>query len=184
MQRLGGKVPGYAASIVKESEDKNHIEGMKKVKGSEVDHLDDFENESMFDGQSEIADEIPEKVQIKLDKQDDTICRINLELKVKNEKIIELMVELDEIKIQIFARDKSIELQQKQIEDLLEELRETKGYENDLNILMQKKMALENENDRLKEELNRQYMQGVDGEDEQQDMVLINNGLHDKIKLL
>ena len=112
MQRLGGKVPGYATNIVKEAEDNTYIEGTKQVKGSELES-DDYENDSMFDNQSVMVDEIPEKVQMKLDKQDDLIVKLNLDMKVKNEKIIETLIELDEVKIQIFARDKSIELQQK-----------------------------------------------------------------------
>lgn len=98
-------------------------------------------------------EEIPEKVANKIDKLEEHTTKLNLDLKEKNEKIIELMGELEDVKIQVFARDKSIELQQKQIEELLEELRESKGYENDIKILMQKNLALEDENARLKEEL-------------------------------
>ena len=54
----------------------------------------------MFESQIEMAtDELPEKVQQKLDKQDEMIVKLNLDMKVKNEKIIELLVDLDEIKI-------------------------------------------------------------------------------------
>lgn len=61
MQRLGGKVPGYAATIVKESEDKNHIEGIK-VQKSEASQLEDFDGDSMFEDQSVIAEEVSEKI--------------------------------------------------------------------------------------------------------------------------
>jgi len=57
-----------------------------------------------------MPDEVPEKIMQKLEKQEDQIVKINMELKVKNEKILELLSELEEIKIQVFARDKSIEL--------------------------------------------------------------------------
>jgi predicted oxidoreductase len=107
----------------------------------------------MFENQSEIQEEVPEKVQGKIDKMEDTIVHINLELKDKNEKLVEMMIELDELKIQVFARDKSIQLQQNQIEELLEELRESKSLENDVKILIQKKMALQDENEKLREEL-------------------------------
>lgn len=60
MQRLGGKVPGYAAGILKESENQNAIEGIKTI--SDKEGVVDFEEDSMFDNQSEIADEVPEKV--------------------------------------------------------------------------------------------------------------------------
>jgi hypothetical protein len=36
--------------------------------------------------------------------------KLNNEVKEKNEKIIELLSDLEEIKIQVFARDKTIEL--------------------------------------------------------------------------
>ena len=55
-------------------------------------------------------EEIPEKVQNKIDKLEDHTTKLNLDLKEKNEKIIELMGELEDVKIQVFARDKSIEL--------------------------------------------------------------------------
>lgn len=62
----------------------------------------------------------------------------NMEIKEKNEKLLELLDEMEEIKIQVYARDKSIELQQKQIEDLLEELRDAKTMDNDVKILVSK----------------------------------------------
>jgi len=37
--------------------------------------------------------------------------KLNNEVKEENEKIIELLSDLEEIKIQVFARDKTIELQ-------------------------------------------------------------------------
>jgi len=114
----------------------------------------------------------------------DKTTQLNIELKDKNEKIIELLVELEDVKIQVFARDKSVELQQKQIEELLEELRESKGLENDVKILVQKKMALQEENDRLREELDKNFLEGTDDRAESEELVLINNGLNDQIKTL
>ena len=40
------------------------------------------------------------------------LVKMNLELKEKNEKLLELLDELEEVKIQVFARDKSLEFQQ------------------------------------------------------------------------
>lgn len=64
-----------------------------------------------IDNAPEEGKEIPEEVQERIDKLEDTICKLNLDLKDKNEKILELLSESEEIKIQVFARDKSIELQ-------------------------------------------------------------------------
>ena len=41
---------------------------------------------------------------------EESVVKLNLELKDKNEKMLELLEEMEEIKIQVYARDKSIEL--------------------------------------------------------------------------
>ena len=61
---------------------------------------------------------------------------------------------------------------------MLEELRESKGLENDVKILVQKKMALQDENDRMREELNSQFINGEENEDDSKELVMINNGLN------
>jgi chromosome segregation ATPase len=76
--------------------------------------------------------DFPEKAQMQIDKLIEKNNLLNVDLKDKNEKIIELLAEMEDVKIQVFARDKSIELQQNQIEELLEEMRELKGLENQL----------------------------------------------------
>lgn len=65
---------------------------------------------------------------------------------------------MEDLKIQVYARDKSIALQQKQIEDLLEELRDVKSYENDIKLLVGKKIALEEENTRLRKEMDSRFV--------------------------
>lgn len=85
---------------------------------------------------------------------EDQIVKLNMEVKDKNEKLLELLDELEEVKIQVYARDKSIQLQQKQIEDLLEELRDSKAADNDIKILVTKKIALEEENEGLKKRVS------------------------------
>lgn len=67
---------------------------------------------------------------------------------------------------------------------MLEELRESKGLENDVKILVQKKMALQDENDRMREELNSQFINGEENEDDSKELVMINNGLNIQIRQL
>lgn len=43
-------------------------------------------------------------------KLEEQVVKLNMELKDKNEKLLELLDEIEEIKIQVYARDKSIEL--------------------------------------------------------------------------
>lgn len=140
MQRLGGKVPGFAASIVKEAETGEDMGGLKKMKTESnialQDEPDELDDESMFENQEDEEGELPEKAREKIESLENARVKLNLELKEKNEKIIELMNDLEEIKIQVFARDKSVQLQQNQIDELLEELRESKSLENDVKILV------------------------------------------------
>lgn len=186
MQRLGGKVPGYATKLVKEEESGEAYDGLKKQStglGSVLDGGDaDFEDASMFEGQSELNEEIPEGVQARMDKLQDTVSRLNLEIKDKNEKIIELLSETEEIKIQVFARDKSIQLLQNQIDELLEELRESKSLENDVKILVQKKLALESENEKLRVELEELFFNQAGEDDQLRDLLTTNRQFAEEAK--
>ena len=188
MQKSGAKVPGYAAGLAKEVDGPPKEVGLKQEKSASGSQQENFDGDSMFDLQIDNAPEegkeLPEEVQEQIDKLEDTVCKLNLDLKDKNEKILELLSESEEIKIQVFARDKSIELQQKQIEELLEELRESKGLENDVKILMQKKMALENDKAKLQEELNRGLLNSNETQGDSEELVMINNGLKDQVKQL
>ena len=51
-----------------------------------------------------------DKVMKKMDALETANINCTVELKDKNSKILEMLGELEEIKIQVFARDKSIEL--------------------------------------------------------------------------
>lgn len=107
-------------------------EGLKKEKSDLGSKLED---DIQFDEQSEMSaaqGDFSEKAQLQIDKLIEKNNLLNVDLKDKNEKIIELLAEMEDVKIQVFARDKSIELQQNQIEELLEEMRELKGLENQL----------------------------------------------------
>lgn len=68
MQRLGGKVPGYATKMVKEAQSGDHIEGFKQDKSETATNLDDDDANSMFEANSDYNnEELPEKVIIKID---------------------------------------------------------------------------------------------------------------------
>ena len=86
-------------NIVKEAASGSKMEGLKIEKDSKQENFDG--ESSMFDVQSELPadEEIPEKVQERLDKLDDANQKLTLEIKDKNEKILELLGELEEIKI-------------------------------------------------------------------------------------
>lgn len=110
LQRTGGKVPAYAQKLAKEDADGGNSQvGLKKEKSES--NLEDFEGESMFENSEAAAsEEIPEKAQEKIDKLEDQVVKLNLELKEKNASILDLLQELEEVKIQVYARDKSVDL--------------------------------------------------------------------------
>jgi len=72
-----------------------------------------------------------------------------------------------------------VALQQKQIEELLEELRESKTVENDIKMLVGKKIAVEEENARLRKQLDSKFMVQHEKQMEQTDLVLENKTLND-----
>ena len=45
------------------------------------------------------------------DRLEDQLVKLNMELKDKNERLLELLEEQEDLRIQIYARDKSIALQ-------------------------------------------------------------------------
>lgn len=174
-KRMGQKVPAYANGLAKQLEagETGVGEGLKKQK-SDVGSKADFDIQ--FDEQSEASvaqGEFPEKAQQKIDKLMDKTNQLNIELKDKNEKIIELLAELEDVKIQVFARDKSIELQQNQIDELLEEMRELKGLENEVKRLRQNKSILEQDNEQLRQDLAQRSLDDANNKASAQEQVLL-----------
>ena len=48
---------------------------------------------------------------------------------------------------------------------------------------MQKNMALDDENERLKTELQQMFMEGTDNANDSDDLLMINKGLTDQVKV-
>ena len=115
---------------------------------------------------------------------EEQVVRMNLEMRDKNERLLELLEDIEDLKVQVYARDKSVALQQKQIEELLEELRESKAVENDVKILVGKKIAIEEENARLRKQLDSKFLAQHEKQLEQTDLVLENKTLNDQVRSL
>lgn len=111
------------------------------------------------------------------DRLEEQIVKLNQEGREKNERLLELLEEMEDLKIQVYARDKSIALQQKQIEDLLEELRDVKSYENDIKLLVGKKIALEEENTRLRKEMDSRFVYQSEKQFESSSLMIENRTL-------
>lgn len=95
-------------------------------------------------------EDIPVKYQVKMDKMEEQITKLNVTIKDKNEKILELLSEVEEVKIQVFSRDKMVEIQARQIQDLLVEHKNARMNENDIGVTVQEKESLKEENIRLR----------------------------------
>jgi len=69
-----------------------------------------------------------------------------MECKDKNEKILELLEMIEDLKINVYSREKSVELQQSQIQSLMEDIREAKQFEYLCKTLQIMNNSLEAEN--------------------------------------
>lgn len=155
----GGAVTGL------KDDDKNKdifdINAMSQGGGSQADpneFQDDKENmDGLNEGGAGSGQTAKELLEMK-DRMEEQMVKMTIELKEKNERLIEQLEEMEDLRIQVYARDKSISLQQKQIESLLEELRDAKAIENDIKLLVHKKILLEEENGRLRHEINTKFV--------------------------
>ena len=120
-KRNGLKAPGYAAKanltepetgLREEAEPKSGVGA-----GGALDHLDaesagashlDVAGDGMSvrSGEATAEQLIAEKHRL-----EDVIVKLNIEAKDKNEKILELLESIEDLKVQVYSRDKSVELQ-------------------------------------------------------------------------
>ncbi len=175
-QPAGFNIEGAAGTGLKE----------EKVGGFDINNMSaqaSENGEAAGDGEGDLGlndqDLLEEKNRL-----EEQVVKMNLDLKEKNEKLLELLEEIEEVRIQVYARDKSIELQQKQIEDLLEELRDSKAADNDIKILVSKKIAVEEENQRLKKELDEKFINQHEKQFESNELSIENKSLVDQIKTM
>jgi Glu-tRNA(Gln) amidotransferase subunit E-like FAD-binding protein len=75
---------------------------------------------------------------------------MNGDMRLKNEKVLELLSMIEDLKIEIYSRDKTVELQQEQIKQLIDDLREAKQFETQAKALQIMNNSLKMENARLK----------------------------------
>ena len=158
----GFKIDQNAGTGFTDDKGENRVYGIDKISEHSQMANEDKENEDMLNdmtGGAGDAGEANAELLEQKERLEENVVRLNMELREKNERLLELLEELEDVRIQVYARDKSVALQQKQIEDLLEELRDAKSIENDIKILVGKKIALEDENNRLKNELAQKFVQ-------------------------
>lgn len=62
---------------------------------------------------------------------------------------MELIENIEDIKVQVYSRDKALELQQEQIDKAMQDLREAKQFEHESKSLAIMNSSLEQENKRL-----------------------------------
>lgn len=111
-----------------------------------------------------------------------------MEVKNKNEKILELLESIEDLKINVYSRDKAVELLQAQISRLTEDLREAKQFEHRFKAVEMMKSSLESENQKLLERLGAKLEKEVDQQTgskeaqiEKRVMEAQINDLHDKL---
>ena len=112
---------------------------------------------------------------------EDQLVKLNMEAKDKNGKILDLLESIEDLKIQVYSRDKSIELQQQQIEQLIEDLREAKQFEHQCKMLQIMNTSLEKENQRLQAEADAKLQKEVESGVETVQKNLVQQTLADQV---
>ena len=107
--------------------------------------------------------------------------KLSMDLNNKNEKILELIENIEDLKVQVYSRDKALELQQKQIEMGMEDLREAKQFQHECKTLRILNTALETENARLQSELNLKVEREVAAELSKDDKAIVETHLSAQI---
>lgn len=104
-QPAGFKIDGAAGSGLKE--EKGPIGGFDiNNMSAQVSEAGDAKGGEDCDLGLNDQDLLEEKARL-----EDQVVKMNIELKEKNEKLLELLEEIEDVRIQVYARDKSIELQ-------------------------------------------------------------------------
>ena len=142
LKNNGLKVPSFAANAALEVKETGvRIEAEGKENGGAIDHL---EMVSVGDSNLSMGGEGLEDSGIATDQQlitekhrlEQKIVDMNNEMNEKNQKIMELLDLIEDLKIQIYARDKTVDIQQSQLEGLFEDLRDAKQFEHKCKTLL------------------------------------------------
>ena len=92
-----------------------------------------------------------------------------MEMKDKNEKILDLMENIEDFKVEIYSRDRTIDLQQEQLEDVKVELGKAKKFEYLCKSLEIENQSLRLANDNLQKQINEDLEKYVKFESEKMD---------------
>ncbi len=110
--------------------------------------------------------------------------KLNLDLKEKNEKILQLLEEMEETNIEKEGLNMGIQKYQQEINNLYKQLREMTHLENSLKIIGTKKIAIEEENERLRNLINEKFLLKEEENLDQNEIELENRGLLERITVL
>ena len=131
------------------------VKTKKAARDEEADKASEGEKENSqaamgeVDNQSAMFGESDEKIR----RLEESLAQIQTELRDKNDVILTQREEVENLKVEIRARDMNIQRQQRSISELHDEIRDLKQYETEMKQLLQKKMALEEQNQEMKTRL-------------------------------
>lgn len=139
----------------------------------EKENVSDFENASMY-GMND-AEEAKRRLE-------ETVNVLQNELKDKNDVILTLREDIENLKVEVRARDMNINRQQKSITELHEEVRDLKSLEVELRQTLHKKRALEEENQEYKGKLFDRFVDNQKDEIESKEKDIESRGMLAKLK--
>ena len=171
IKKLKGKLARQKKKTV---EDDDVSQSVKSERGQDNADLEE-ENVSMY-GMNDV-----EEAKRRLE---ETVNVLQNELKDKNDSILMLREDVENLKVEIRARDMNINRQQKGITELHEEVRDLKSLEVELRQTLHKKKALEVENQEFKGQLFDRFVDNQKEEIEGKEKDLESRGMLAKLKSL
>jgi len=86
---------------------------------------------------------------------EEVVNQKNSELKEKNVKILDLMQMLEDFKIEVYSRDKTVQILQQEVQKLTTALRESKQFEHKYTASLTMQEGLKQQNAKLKEQVQK-----------------------------
>lgn len=153
LKKSGVKAPGYAKNLNVQETGLREKEGKDKTAMDHLDTQSEAQSQMSLGGDFDEGDATEAQLIKEKRRLEETVARLNIDLKDKNEKILELLEAVEDLKIGIYSRDKAVELLQGQIQRMTEDLREAKQFEHKFKTYLIMNNSLDQENKRLMDRL-------------------------------
>ena len=112
---------------------------------------------------------------------EEKISKLNMDIKNKNEKILELMENIEDLKIALYARDKTISLLEQEAATTNDKLAMTTQFEIHCKKLIVENESLTKANEALQKQINENLEQWVAKEVDNMDRDQVQSAMKDQV---